>query len=236
MKAYGTVLLPLILAVGAGQVAAQSAQGAAAARPKRMKVAVMDFDYGTISNQWWGDQDIGKGVADQIVDGLVNDGSVIVVERKKLDTVLAEQDFAHSDRANPQAAALAKLGKVYGVKYIVAGSITRFGTEEKNYSAGAAKYALGPVGMFGFKKAKTQVGLTARVIDATTGEILLSAKAEGLSKKGGGLNAGGLGKMAGGASISMGTEDYKMSAIGEAQDKACQELVTLLLAKVTTLE
>ena len=116
MKAYGTVLLPLILAVGAGQVAAQSAQGAAAARPKRMKVAVMDFDYGTISNQWWGDQDIGKGVADQIVDGLVNDGSVIVVERKKLDTVLAEQDFAHSDRANPQAAALAKLGKVYGVK------------------------------------------------------------------------------------------------------------------------
>jgi curli biogenesis system outer membrane secretion channel CsgG len=80
------------------------------------------------------------------------------------------------------------------------------------------------------------VGLTARVIDATTGEILLSAKAEGLSKKGGGLNAGGLGKMAGGASISMGTEDYKMSAIGEAQDKACQELVTLLLAKVTTLE
>jgi curli biogenesis system outer membrane secretion channel CsgG len=235
MKAYGTVLLPLILALGAGQVAAQSVQGTAA-RPKRMKVAVMDFDYGTISNQWWGDQDIGKGVADQIVDGLVNDGSVIVVERKKLDTVLAEQDFAHSDRANPQAAALAKLGKVYGVKYIVAGSITRFGTEEKNYSAGAAKYALGPVGMFGFKKAKTQVGLTARVIDATTGEILLSAKAEGLSKKGGGLNAGGLGKMAGGASISMGTEDYKMSAIGEAQDKACQELVTALLAKVTTLE
>lgn len=235
MKANGMVLLPLILAFGAGPVAAQSAQGTAA-RPKRAKVAVMDFDYGTISNKWWGDQDIGKGVADQIVDGLVNDGSVIVVERKKLDTVLAEQDFAHSDRANPQAAALAKLGKVYGVKYIVAGSITRFGTEEKNYSAGAAKYALGPVGMFGFKKAKTQVGLTARVIDASTGEILLSTTFEGLSKKGGGLNAGGLGKMAGGASFSMGSEDYKMSAIGEAQEKACQGLVLALLAKVNTLE
>ena len=238
MKANGTVLLPLILALGAGPVAAQGAQGADA-RTKRTKVAVMDFDYGTISNKWWGDQDIGKGIADQIVDGLVNDGSVIVVERKKLDTVLAEQDFAHSDRANPQAGTLAKLGKVYGVKYIVAGSITRFGSEEKNYGGGAASFMPGPLGKlgkFGLKKAKTEVGLTARVIDATTGEILISTKAEGLSKKGGGLSAGGFGKLAGGASFSMASEDYKMSAIGEAQEKACQQLVLALLAKVTTLE
>jgi curli biogenesis system outer membrane secretion channel CsgG len=235
MRAIGMALLPLILALGAGPVAAQGAQ-AAAAKPKRTKVAVMDFDYGTISNKWWGDQDIGKGVADQIVDGLVNDGSVIVVERKKLDTVLAEQDFAHSDRANPQARALAKLGKVYGVKYIVAGSITRFGSEEKNFGGGAASFLPGPLGKMGFKKAKTEVGLTARVIDTSTGEIMISAKGEGLSKKGGGLSAAGFGKFGGGASFSMASEDYKMSAIGEAQEKACQQLVLALLAKVTTLE
>ena len=35
---------------------------------------------------------------------LVNDGSFRVIERKKLDTVLAEQDFAQSDRADPSAA------------------------------------------------------------------------------------------------------------------------------------
>ena len=33
--------------------------------------------------------------------------------------------------------------------------------------------------------------LTARMIDATTGEILVSAKGEGVSKKGGGLKVGG---------------------------------------------
>ena len=118
----------------------------------------------------------------------------------------------------------------------MAGSITRFGSEEKNYGAGAAAaFVPGPRGKFGFKKAKTEVGLTARVIDASTGEILISATAAGLSKKGGGLSAGGFGKMAG-ASFSMASEDYKASAIGEAQEKACQQLVAALLAKVTTLE
>ena len=36
---------------------------------KRPLVAVMDFDYGTIDN-WWGQYDIGKGMADQVVDAL----------------------------------------------------------------------------------------------------------------------------------------------------------------------
>jgi hypothetical protein len=78
----------------------------------------MDFDYGAVNNWWsgvWGNYDIGKGMADQVVDELVNDGSFRVIERKKLDTVLAEQDFAQSDRADPSAAKLAKVGKVLGV-------------------------------------------------------------------------------------------------------------------------
>ena len=41
----------------------------------RPQVAVMAFDYGTIQAQWWGNYDIGTGVADQIVDSLVNDGN-----------------------------------------------------------------------------------------------------------------------------------------------------------------
>src|SRR5574341_406427 len=104
--------------------------GSVEEQAKRPTVAVMDFDYGTIDN-WWGQYDIGKGMADQVVDELVNDGSFRVIERKKLDTVLAEQDFAASDRADPSAAKLAKIGKVLGVKYILSGSITKFGSEKK---------------------------------------------------------------------------------------------------------
>src|SRR5882762_10179487 len=174
------------LAVAAGSVIALASTSPASAegtaRSKKPTVAVVDFDFGTVGYHWWGDYNIGKGMADQVVDALLEEGSFRVIERKKLDTVLAEQDFSNSDRADPSAAKLAKLGKVLGVRYIIAGSITKFGGEEKNYGGGGL--IKGKLGGLGLKKAKTEVNLTARMIDATTGEILVSAKGEGLSTKG----------------------------------------------------
>jgi curli biogenesis system outer membrane secretion channel CsgG len=202
-------------------------------KSKRPTVAIMDFDYGTVGYHWWGQYDIGKGMADQVVDALLEEGSFRVIERKKLDTVLAEQDFSNSDRADPSAGKLAKLGKVLGVRYIIAGSITKFGGEEKSYGGGGL--VGGKLGGLGLKKAKTEVSLTARMIDATTGEILVSAKGEGVSKKGGGLKVGALGG-GGGAGFSMSSSDYKASAIGEAQEFATQDLVAKIVAKKDRLE
>jgi curli biogenesis system outer membrane secretion channel CsgG len=184
----------------------------------------MDFEYGTIDN-WWGQYDIGKGMADQVVDALVNDGNFRVIERKKLDTVLAEQDFAQSDRADPSAAKLAKLGKVLGVKYIIAGSITKFANE----SRGGAVRVKG-IGIGG-KKAKSEVALTARVIDATTGEILVSAKGLGESSKGGGaaFSSGSFG-------VGTDSEEWRNSGLGEAQEKACNAWVAALVLKKDRLE
>lgn len=200
---------------------------------KRPTVAVMDFDFGTVSDRWWGDYDIGKGIADQLVEGLVEDGSFRVIERKKLDTVLAEQDFAHTDRADPSAAKMSKIGKVLGVRYILTGSITKYSTEQKSYGGGGL--VKGKLGGLGLKKAKTEVGLTARLIDTTTGEVLVVAKSMGESKKGGGVALGG-GGGGGGAGFGMGSSEFKTSALGEAQALACQQLVTNLVAKKDRLE
>jgi len=206
----------------------------AQAASNRPTIAVMDFDYGAVNNWWsgvWGNYDIGKGMADQVVDELVNDGSFRVIERKKLDTVLAEQDFQQSDRADPHGAA--KIGKVLGVKFIVAGSITKFATSDKNYGAGGI--VKGPIGGFGLKKSKSEVELTARVIDVETGEILISAKGKGESKKGGGVTvAGGAGGIGGG--FTMGSSEYKASALGEAQELACADLVAQLVKRKDRLE
>src|SRR5512134_1483324 len=207
--------LGLSLAVAAGLMSAavpSSAQGS-----KRVAVAVMDFDFGTLDN-WWGQYDIGKGMADQVVDALVNDGTFRVIERKKLDTVLAEQDFAQSDRADPSAAKLAKIGKVLGVKYIIAGSITKFSTESRG--GGVRVKGIG----LGGKKTKSEVALTARVIDATTGEILISAKGLGQSGKGGGAEFA-----SGGFGAGTSSEEWRSSGLGEAQEKACNEFVAALV-------
>ena len=198
--------------------------GTAQAQSKRPAVAVMDFDYGTVDN-WWGQYDIGKGMADQVIDALVNDGSFRVIERKKLDTVLAEQDFAQSDRADPSAAKVAKLGKVLGVKYIIAGSITKFSTEKRGGGVRVKGIGLGGA------KAKSQVALTARIIDVTTGEIVASAKGLGESSKGGGFDFS-----KGGFGVGTNAEEWRQSGLGDAQEKACQQFVAALVAKKDRLE
>jgi curli biogenesis system outer membrane secretion channel CsgG len=216
--------LRLLVGLAAAVAMAAVMAGSAQAQAKRPTVAVMDFDYGTIDN-WWGQYDIGKGMADQVVDGLVNDGTFRVIERKKLDTVLAEQDFAQSDRADPSAAKLAKIGKVLGVKYIIAGSITKFSTEKRG--GGVRVKGIG----LGGSKAKSEVALTARVIDATTGEILISAKGLGQSSKGGGAEFA-----SSGFAVGTSSEEWRTSGLGEAQEKACTEFVTALVAKKARLE
>lgn len=211
--------LACALALCAVAVGDASAQGA-----KRVAVAVMDFEYGTVDN-WWGQYDIGKGMADQVVDALVNDGSFRVIERKKLDTVLAEQDFSASDRADPSAAKLSKIGKVLGVRYIISGSITKFATESRG--GGVKVKGIG----LGGKKAKSSVNLTARMIDTTTGEIMLSAKGVGESSKGGGFDFS-----KGGFGVGTDSEEWRNSGLGDAQEMACNELVTQLIAKKDRLE
>lgn len=204
----------------AGMASAQTA------RSKKPLVAVTDFDFGTVGYHWWGNYDIGKGMADQVMSELLEDGTFRVVERKKLDTILAEQDFAHSDRADPGAAKLSKLGKVLGVRYIITGSITKFGGEDKG-KGGSLKGIHVGVG-----KAKTEVSLTARLVDTTTGEVLLAAKGEGVSKKGGGFSFG----KSGVGSYGQDTTDFKASAIGEAQEAACKDLVAKIVAKKDRIE
>ena len=105
-------------------------------KAKRPTVAVTDFDYGTVIplvgrlRHRQGHGRPGHGRSSRTTARSAS------IERKKLDTILAEQDFAHSDRADPSAAKLSKIGKVLGVKYIITGSITKFGGEEKKQGGG----------------------------------------------------------------------------------------------------
>ena len=157
-------------ALGLAAVAMATAAGApAAAQSKRPTIAVLAFEYGTVQQWWSGTWDIGEGISDLIVDELVNDGSFRVIERKRLDAILAEQNFSNSERADPSAKTMAQIGKVLGVKYLVVGSITKFGTEKSNksFSGGGYGSAFG-LGSVGTSKGKANVAITARIIDITT--------------------------------------------------------------------
>jgi curli biogenesis system outer membrane secretion channel CsgG len=223
------VVSTVALVLGALAVAAP-----ARAQSSRPTVAILDLDYASIQHWWDGNWDIGKGVADLIVDGLVEDGSFRVIERKRLDAILAEQNFSSSDRADPSAASVAKIGKALGVKYLLVGSITKFGTENKDMKVGGGGWGGGKlgVGSVGTKKGIATVAVSVRVVDTSTGEIMAVAKADGQSKRSGlalGGGAGG-GGGAGFGGISMGSSDYKDTILGEATEACVKQVVAKLVA------
>lgn len=203
----------------------------------RKRIAVLDFEFGSVQRWWEGNWDIGKGVADMIVDHLVNDGTYSVIERSRLDAVLAEQNFSNSDRAN--SASAAQIGKVLGVDAIVVGSITQFGVEKKGFSLGGIGRTVGGVGVgnVGKQEGKAKVQLTGRIINIDTAEILVSEKGEGKSERSGLLlgGGGGGGGGFGAGQIKMTSSEFRETILGEATEAAVTELGSKFVDKASRL-
>jgi curli biogenesis system outer membrane secretion channel CsgG len=207
----------------------------AAAQDKK-RIAVMDFDYATVQSSvsavFGTNVDVGKGITDLLVTNLVKSGVYSVIERKALDKVLAEQNFSNSDRADANTAA--KLARILGVDAIVTGSITQFGRDDKSTGIGGGGLgrAIGGFGIGGIskKESKAVVGITARIINTETAEILTVAEGKGESSRSGTslIGAGGSGSGAGGGAYDMSSSNFANTILGEAVNKAVQDVASQL--------
>ena len=223
--------LVALIGVCAAAIPAPQTSGRASATtaPRRTRVAVLDFDYATVHSTvsaiFGRNVDVGKGVTDLLVTYLVKDGSYSVIERKALDTILAEQNFSNSDRADPSSAA--RIGKLLGVDAIIVGSITQFGNDTKTTGLGGAGAGLGKFGLgrLNQKESKAVVGLTARLVSVDTGEILAAVEGQGESKrKSTSLGAAGAGWRGFGAGdVNFGSSDFQNTIIGEAVKTAVED-------------
>jgi curli biogenesis system outer membrane secretion channel CsgG len=208
---------------------------------QKKRVAVLNFEYGTVSSGvaavFGTNVDIGKGIADMIVERLVKGGKYSVIERKALDKVLAEQNFSNSDRADASTAA--KLGRVLGVDAIVIGSITQFGRDDKATNVGGLGSVTGRFGIGGVGKreSKAVVAVTSRMVSTETAEILAVATGKGESTRGGTtlLGAGGSGSTMGAGAYDMTSSNFGATIIGEATNKAVTDLSAQLEQQATTL-
>ncbi len=215
----------------------------ASAQAKK-RIAVMDFDYGTVRSYvasiFGTDQDVGKGIADLLVEKMVTSGVYSIIERKALDKILAEQNFSNSDRADPGSAA--KIARVLGVDAIVIGSITAFGSDDKktDIGGGALGGVTGRFGLGGVRKtsAKAVVQITARMIDTSTAEILASSSGHGEEQRNGTgiLGSGGnvYGSQAGG-NFDMTSSNFRQTILGLATTKAVDDVAKLLESKAGTM-
>ena len=203
---------------------------------QKKRVAVLNFDYGTVRSNaqaiFGTDQDVGKGISDMLVQKLVQDGKYSVIERNALDKVLGEQNFSNSDRADASTAA--KIGRILGVDAIIIGSITQFGRDDQHTNVGGggfggygSKLGLGGVSSH---KAKAVVGITARLVNTTTGEILAAVTGTGESTRSGTslVGAGAGGGSGGGAGLDMGSSNFAQTILGEAVKAAVTDTATQL--------
>jgi curli biogenesis system outer membrane secretion channel CsgG len=203
----------------------------------------MNFDYATVqsyvSSIFGSNQDVGKGIADLLVDKLVSDGTYSVIERKALDKILAEQNFSNSDRADASSAA--KIGKVLGVDAIIIGSITQFGRDDKktDVGGGAIGGLTGRFGIGGVQKSKSTavVAVTARMINTSTAEILASATGKGESTRSGTglIGAGGSSAGLGGGGLDMRSSNFANTILGEAVNAAVADTAKQLEQKASAM-
>jgi curli biogenesis system outer membrane secretion channel CsgG len=210
---------------------------------QKKRVAVLNFEYGTVKSNaqaiFGSDQDVGKGISDMLVQKLVEDGKYSVIERNALDKVLGEQNFSNSDRADATTAA--KIGRILGVDAIIIGSITQFGRDDQHTNVGGGGFGgygsrMG-IGGIGTHKAKAVVGITARLVNTTTGEILAAVTGTGESSRSGTslIGAGAGGGSGGGAGLDMGSSNFGQTILGEAVKAAVGDAATQLDNKAGSL-
>lgn len=197
---------------------------------RKRRVAVLNFDYATVYSSvqalFNSNVDVGKGVADLLVDKLVASGVYQVYERKNMDKILTEQNFSNSDRANPATAA--RIGQLIGVDAIIIGSITQFGRDDKATEVGAIGRVTGRYGISGIgkKESKAVVALNARLINVDTGEVMGVASGQGASTRSGTAltGSGGAQTSSGGGYYDMSSRNFASTIIGEAVTKATEQL------------
>jgi curli biogenesis system outer membrane secretion channel CsgG len=215
-------LVVLILMLGVCAVPSIRAQ-------QRRRIAVMSLDVSPDAKQKAAAQlgmqnDLGATLADLIINRLVTDGKFIVIERAALDKIIKEQNFSNSDRAD--SATAVKLGKIAGVDAIVIGSITQFGGESSKKATNI------PIKIHGVtipvannqKTATVSVGVTARLIDVSTGLILASATGSGTSTK------TTTDSNTGGVTSTTSANDFATPAINDATTQAVTQVVTQIEA------
>ncbi|MFH0996956.1 MAG: CsgG/HfaB family protein [Pseudomonadota bacterium] len=98
---------------------------------EKPRLGVLRFTNHTSAGWWSGS--MGSELQDMLAAELASIGAFQVLERKEIDAVLGEQDLGASGRIDSQTKA--KMGKIKGARYLVAGTVSAF--EEQTSGGGA---------------------------------------------------------------------------------------------------
>jgi curli biogenesis system outer membrane secretion channel CsgG len=197
---------------------------------QKKALSIDPFDYSAVMTSVqaiFGTQmNIGQGIQAMMTKRIAQDGRFTVVERRKVNEVLHEQDFDAGNRVKKGSGA--RVGQIKGADLTLMGDIVVFGRDDRRNGgfAGGGVPGAGAVAG-GYKQTdKAVVVLDYRIVDVETSEVVASGEARGESKRtsaGGGVGflAGGA---FGGAGVNMASSNFAETIIGEATMAAVDKL------------
>jgi curli biogenesis system outer membrane secretion channel CsgG len=187
----------------------------------RPTIAVVAFD--TTRTGWMPPPGFGETVADLLTDRLVSGGAFRIVDSSLVIT-------PGDDVGRVPASMLMERAAGAGVHYLVLGVVTRLSMEHRTSTGGGMVPIPIVGGLFNKKKTDSILGLTIRMVDTRTGEIITTTTAQGASS--GNTSSGGgvagfvhLPFAAGKHSSATGIQDGLLAnAVGEAVAAVAEHL------------
>jgi curli biogenesis system outer membrane secretion channel CsgG len=172
----------------------------------KRRIGVVDFQNKTT----YGANRLGTAASDVLITQLAKSNRFIVVERDKLDKLMAEQKLGMSGAIDPGTAA--RMGKILGLNAIVTGAISQFGEQTEG-----SEYLI--------TQSKNQVvkcTVDIRGVDVETGQVLYADSGSGLARK----HTGGV--------LGLGTRaGYDETLEGEALRAAIVKFVNNIVDQVS---
>jgi curli biogenesis system outer membrane secretion channel CsgG len=197
------------------------AQVGTTAAKKRVAVLNFEDDSGTstaTSHAFGADAtDVGKGISVQIIEKLIAGGKYAVVDRSAVKSLLEEQKG--TQESEDAYATAARIGRMLGLDAMIIGAITRYGPEAAPASGGHRPMST--------RKSKAYVGITARVLDMTTGQLIGGFTATGESARSGEvMHINGPGRL--GETPEILSDDFANGLLGEATRNAVEKIAEQL--------
>ncbi|MFZ5877663.1 MAG: CsgG/HfaB family protein [Nitrospirota bacterium] len=189
----GVLALAGLAACATAKVTSSGGQDMASAQMEayngpKARIAVADFeDKMSSSGQYRAEY--GRGMSDMLTNALFQSNRYIVLEREKLEAVIAEQNLGASGRVKKETAAA--IGEIEGADLLVTAAITGFDPGASGGSGSMAGIPGGDLlGAFTGSFKKAHVAMDLRVVDTRTARVLAATSVQGSATA---FGAGGLG-------------------------------------------
>ncbi|MCS6783521.1 MAG: CsgG/HfaB family protein, partial [Gloeomargarita sp. SKYG98] len=183
-------------------------------------MAVLDFDFASTGLRTlglYGQVGPAKAVSDLLTNRLAHNGTFIVVERSRINQILAEQNLGAGGRIEPATAA--QIGRLLGADVVVIGSIIQFNLEETHSTTSIPIF----IDIRSSRKMqKADVKLAARLVNTSTGEILAVTEGAGTAEhESGGVVVSGIGSV----SVTDARDKLLATAVEQAVNQLAEGIV-----------